>query len=180
MPPLDDAQALKLKQLTVVSLACDSKVIPYDVLLTALELKDTRTLEDCIIEGMYAGLFGGKLDQKTKEFHVTETAGRDCKPGELSEMISVLKAWVEVRFPLALPRCAAFCVVSFPISVCRVPSIVLAPASLLRSTPQTGKGERAKTIGVRYTRCLSVGEKRAFSRAAFARALLRLWRSWQC
>jgi len=95
LPPLDDAQALKLKQLTVVSLACDSKVIPYDVLLTALELKDTRTLEDCIIEGMYAGLFGGKLDQKTKEFHVTETAGRDSKPGELSEMISVLKAWVE-------------------------------------------------------------------------------------
>mmetsp|Transcript_5613 Transcript_5613/g.8340 ORF Transcript_5613/g.8340 Transcript_5613/m.8340 type:complete len:257 (+) Transcript_5613:188-958(+) len=95
LPQIDDAQAIKLKQLTVVSLACDSKVIPYDVLLTALELKDTRTLEDCIIEGMYAGLFVGKLDQKTKEFHVTETAGRDCKPGELSEMISVLKAWVE-------------------------------------------------------------------------------------
>jgi len=100
LPQIDDAQAIKLKQLTVVSLACDSKVIPYDVLLTALELKDTRTLEDCIIEGMYAGLFVGKLDQKTKEFHVTETAGRDCKPGELSEMISVLKAWVEVPFHL--------------------------------------------------------------------------------
>jgi len=102
LPQIDDAQAIKLKQLTVVSLACDSKVIPYDVLLTALELKDTRTLEDCIIEGMYAGLFVGKLDQKTKEFHVTETAGRDCKPGELSEMISVLKAWVEVPFCISL------------------------------------------------------------------------------
>ena len=53
LPKLDDAQALKLKQLTVVSLAADAKVIPYDTLLTALELKDTRTLEDCIIEGMY-------------------------------------------------------------------------------------------------------------------------------
>eukprot|EP00802_Teleaulax_amphioxeia_P015529 Tamp_15620.p2 GENE.Tamp_15620~~Tamp_15620.p2 ORF type:complete len:258 (+),score=68.86 Tamp_15620:136-909(+) len=95
LPPLDDGQALKLKQLTVVSLAADAKVIPYDTLLTALELKDTRTLEDCIIEGMYAGLFAGKLDQKTKQFHVTETAGRDCKPGELAEMISVLRAWVE-------------------------------------------------------------------------------------
>ena len=92
---LDDAQAMKLKQLTIVSLAADSKVIPYDTLLAALDLKDTRTLEDCIIEGMYAGLFTGKLDQKTKEFHVNETAGRDCKPGELAEMISVLKAWVE-------------------------------------------------------------------------------------
>ena len=95
LPPLDDAQALKLKQLTIVSLATDSKVIPYETLLDSLDLKDTRTLEDCIIEGMYAGLFTGKLDQKTKQFHVNETAGRDCKPGELAEMISVLKAWVE-------------------------------------------------------------------------------------
>ena len=39
--------------------------------------------------------FAGKLDQKAKEFHVTETAGRDCKPGEISEMISVLKAWMD-------------------------------------------------------------------------------------
>ena len=97
LPQLDDPQALKLKQLTIVSLAGDSKVIPYETLLAALDLKDTRTLEDVIIEGMYAGLFAGKLDQKTKQFHVTETAGRDCKPGELADMISVLKAWVEVR-----------------------------------------------------------------------------------
>ena len=98
LPKLDDAQALKLKQLTVVSLAADAKVIPYDTLLTALELKDTRTLEDCIIEGMYSGLYSGKLDQKTKQFYITETAGRDCKPGDIAEMISVLRAWVEVRF----------------------------------------------------------------------------------
>ena len=97
LPQLDDAQALKLKQLTIVSLAAETKVIPYDTLLSSLDLSDTRTLEDCIIEGMYAGLFSGKLDQKTKEFHVTETAGRDVKPGEISDMISVLKAWVEVR-----------------------------------------------------------------------------------
>jgi len=109
LPPLDDPQALKLKQLTIVSLAGDSKVIPYETLLAALDLKDTRTLEDVIIEGMYAGLFAGKLDQKTKQFHVTETAGRDCKPGELADMISVLKAWVEVRtLPFSL------CTLSLP------------------------------------------------------------------
>jgi COP9 signalosome complex subunit 7 len=101
LPQLDDAQALKLKQLTIVSLAADSKVIPYETLLAALDLSDTRTLEDCIIEGMYAGLLAGKLDQKTKEFHVTETAGRDVKPGEIADMISALKAWVEV--------CASLC-----------------------------------------------------------------------
>jgi hypothetical protein len=108
LPQLDDAQALKLKQLTIVSLAAETKVIPYDTLLTSLDLSDTRTLEDCIIEGMYAGLFSGKLDQKTKEFHVTETAGRDVKPGEISDMISVLKAWVEVR-AFCHCQCVAFC-----------------------------------------------------------------------
>jgi hypothetical protein len=81
-----------------VSLAADAKVIPYDTLLAALELKDTRTLEDCIIEGMYSGLYSGKLDQKTKQFYITETACRDCKPGDIFEIISVLRAWVEVRF----------------------------------------------------------------------------------
>ena len=33
------------------------QVIPYATLLRELELSDTRTLEDLIIEGMYAGLF---------------------------------------------------------------------------------------------------------------------------
>ena len=74
------------------------QVIPYSTLLRELELLDTRTLEDLIIEGMYAGLFKvpvqtlnshgenaidftqvcmltcmcsqGKLDQKKQEFQV--------------------------------------------------------------------------------------------------------------
>jgi hypothetical protein len=60
----------------------ESQVIPYEALLRELELSDTRTVEDVIIEGMYAGLFKGKLDQKKKQLQVHETAGRDCKRGQ--------------------------------------------------------------------------------------------------
>lgn len=95
LPPLDEAAALKLKQLTVVSLAAQNKVIPYASLLRDLELTDTRTVEDVIIEGMYAGLYKGKLDQKKKEFQLHETAGRDCRPGQIEEMIATLQAWCQ-------------------------------------------------------------------------------------
>ncbi|EKX38821.1 hypothetical protein GUITHDRAFT_115147 [Guillardia theta CCMP2712] len=95
LPPLDESQKLKLKQLTIITLANQNKVIPYATLLQELDFKDTRSVEDCIIEGMYSGLFKGKLDQKKQEFQVQETAGRDCKPGKLQEMIAVLQAWVQ-------------------------------------------------------------------------------------
>mmetsp|Transcript_46451 Transcript_46451/g.92939 ORF Transcript_46451/g.92939 Transcript_46451/m.92939 type:complete len:263 (+) Transcript_46451:100-888(+) len=95
LPPLDEAAALKLKQLTVVSLAAQNKVIPYAALLRDLELQDTRTVEDVIIEGMYAGLYKGKLDQKKKEFQLHETAGRDCRPGQIDDMIATLQAWCQ-------------------------------------------------------------------------------------
>ncbi|KAJ1491335.1 hypothetical protein T484DRAFT_3182763 [Baffinella frigidus] len=101
LPPLDETQALKLKQLTVVSLAAENKVIPYEALLRELDLTDTRTVEDVIIEGMYAGLFKGKLDQKKKELQVHETAGRDCKPGQLDEMISTLQGWCQASDRIA-------------------------------------------------------------------------------
>ena len=124
------------------------QVIPYSTLLRELELLDTRTLEDLIIEGMYAGLFKvpvqtlnshgenaidftqvcmltcmcsqGKLDQKKQEFQVApapasprssapdscrhraadpllptlqvhDTAGRDCRPGQMEDMIATLQ-----------------------------------------------------------------------------------------
>mmetsp|Transcript_11994 Transcript_11994/g.31117 ORF Transcript_11994/g.31117 Transcript_11994/m.31117 type:complete len:263 (-) Transcript_11994:76-864(-) len=93
-PKLEEPQVAKLRMLTVVSLAAENRVINYATLLRDLGLSDTRTLEDLIIEGVYVGLFSGKLDQKRQEFQVEDTAGRDCKPGQLAEMIATLQAWV--------------------------------------------------------------------------------------
>lgn len=94
-------QIAKLRMLTIVSLAAEHRVIKYSSLLKGLGLSDTRTLEDLIIEGMYVGLFKGKLDQKKQEFQVSDTAGRDCKPGQLADMIATLQAWVQASENIA-------------------------------------------------------------------------------
>ena len=45
----------KLQHLTIVTLAIRNKCIPYSKLLTELDIKNVRDLEDIIIEAIYAG-----------------------------------------------------------------------------------------------------------------------------
>jgi len=91
--PLTPQQARKLKQLTIVSLACESKVIPYTVLQQQLEIQELRELEDLIIDAIYQGLIQGSLDQKSKQLEVEFTMGRDLKPDDVDSMIATLQAW---------------------------------------------------------------------------------------
>jgi len=51
---LSAAQATKLKKLSVVSLATASKSLPYDTLLSELEIGSVRELENLLIECVYA------------------------------------------------------------------------------------------------------------------------------
>jgi len=93
LPPLSPQMATKLRQLTIVSLAADSKVIPYTVLLQQLEIPNVRELEDLIIECIYQGVVKGKLDQKQKQLEIDFAIGRDIRPGQLLQMMNVLAAW---------------------------------------------------------------------------------------
>lgn len=45
----------KLKHLTILTLATQRKTLPYDDLMTELDIKNVRHLEDLIIEAIYAG-----------------------------------------------------------------------------------------------------------------------------
>lgn len=45
----------KLRHLTILTLATQQKTLPYDDLMTELDLKNVRHLEDLIIEAIYAG-----------------------------------------------------------------------------------------------------------------------------
>eukprot|EP00232_Nephroselmis_pyriformis_P021643 CAMPEP_0182866516 /NCGR_PEP_ID=MMETSP0034_2-20130328/8245_1 /TAXON_ID=156128 /ORGANISM="Nephroselmis pyriformis, Strain CCMP717" /LENGTH=266 /DNA_ID=CAMNT_0024998845 /DNA_START=90 /DNA_END=887 /DNA_ORIENTATION=+ len=95
LPALNDKQKLKLKQLTVVSLAEKSKVLPYDTLMAQLDVSSVRALEDLLINDcIYAGIVKGKLDQRQHCFEVSYAAGRDIRPGQLQEMIDALAGWV--------------------------------------------------------------------------------------
>mmetsp|Transcript_39123 Transcript_39123/g.74971 ORF Transcript_39123/g.74971 Transcript_39123/m.74971 type:complete len:259 (+) Transcript_39123:288-1064(+) len=95
LPPLSPKQELKMKQLTVVSLAETAKVLPYDLLMEQLEITNIRELEDLLInECMYKGIIRGKLAQQQRCLEVHYAVGRDIRPGQLDNMITALHNWV--------------------------------------------------------------------------------------
>ncbi|XP_047341495.1 COP9 signalosome complex subunit 7 isoform X1 [Impatiens glandulifera] len=95
LPALVPDQILKLKQLTVLTLAESTKVLPYDVLMQELDVSNVRELEDFLInECMYAGIVRGKLDQLRRCFEVQFAAGRDLRPVQVDTMIETLANWL--------------------------------------------------------------------------------------
>lgn len=96
VPPLNAAQELKLKKLTVATLAENHKVLPYDDLMKQLEVSTVRELEDLLInECMATGLVRGKLDQRRRCFEVHYAVGRDLRPGQLKSLIAAVADWYE-------------------------------------------------------------------------------------
>jgi len=93
LPPLNTAQIIKLKHLSLVSLAADRCILPYSDLLQALDISNVRQLEDLIIDAIYLDLLHGKLDQKEEQLEVTYTMGRDLEPGKLEQILDALKDW---------------------------------------------------------------------------------------
>ncbi|CAI0528204.1 unnamed protein product [Linum tenue] len=95
LPQLKPDQILKLKQLTVLTVAENSKVVSYDTLLEQLEFSNVRELEDFLIdECLYAGIIKGKLDQSRRCFQIEFAAGRDLVPGELEAVIETARNWL--------------------------------------------------------------------------------------
>lgn len=67
---LNESQAYKLKQLTVLSLLPQNKVsLPYATVREALEMDD---VEPILISLLYAGAIGGQLCQKSQALYWTE------------------------------------------------------------------------------------------------------------
>jgi len=95
LPQLTPAQLMKIRHLSIVSLAAKKKVIPYDILTSYLEINNVRELEDLIIEAIYQKIILGKLDQKTRALEVEFAIGRDIRPGQIDEMILVLQNWCQ-------------------------------------------------------------------------------------
>ena len=96
LPPLSPAQELKLKKLTVATMAERAQTLRYDDLMAALEVPAVRELEDFLInECISPGLARGKLDQRRACFEVHQAIGRDIRPGQLPELIATLDAWRE-------------------------------------------------------------------------------------
>ena len=106
-PGLVPEQEKKLRQLTVLSLARDEKVIAYDVLLRELDLASVRELEDFLInECLYTGIVRGKLDQKRRCLEVRGALARDIQPQHLDQMIDIWGQWCVVMMMMMMMMCS--------------------------------------------------------------------------
>ncbi|QDZ19552.1 PCI domain-containing protein [Chloropicon primus] len=95
LPPISPEQQRKLRQLSVITLAEQNKVLPYAMLMSELDLKDIRELEDFIINDcIYTGVLVGKLDQKLRYLEVECAVGRDVHPNQLDEIVTSLESWL--------------------------------------------------------------------------------------
>ncbi|KAK1656680.1 PCI domain-containing protein [Colletotrichum godetiae] len=94
LPELNDAQTLKLRQLSLLTLARDRSNLSYAALQSALGLPSTRALEDLVISAIYAGLLDATLDPYRQVVQVNSLAAlRDLAPGAVPPMIAALRAW---------------------------------------------------------------------------------------
>jgi len=90
---LTDLQEMKLKQLTIVSLAEKEKALSYETMQRDLDIPNVRAMEDLIIQSIFAGLVKGKLDQRAGIFRVTDVMGRDVPKDKIYTIIEKLMHW---------------------------------------------------------------------------------------
>ncbi|KAG6186400.1 hypothetical protein E4U10_000749 [Claviceps purpurea] len=96
LPSLNEPQILKLRQLSILSLARDRRNLNYDVLQKELGLSSAREVEELVITAIYAGLVKATLDPDRKTVQVTSLAPlRDLEPGCIPSMINALENWSE-------------------------------------------------------------------------------------
>lgn len=94
LPSLTDAQALKLRQLSLLSLARDRNNLSYGALSQKLGLDSHRLVEELVIAAIYAGLVEATLDPNRQAVQVTRIAPlRDLSPGSIPDMIPILDLW---------------------------------------------------------------------------------------
>ncbi|CAF1295413.1 unnamed protein product [Adineta steineri] len=83
----------KLQLLTLASLAVHARILPYTLLLKQLQVESVRELEDLIIDGIYAQVIRGKLDQLNNRLNVEYAIARDVNSVAFNRMEDVLDKW---------------------------------------------------------------------------------------
>ncbi|GJJ74498.1 COP9 signalosome complex subunit 7 [Entomortierella parvispora] len=95
LPEINDVQRTKLQQLSIVTLSEQTRALPYNDLLTYLEIANVRQLEDLIMDAIYQNVINASLDQKLKLVEVHSAMGRDLRPGQAEVMVKILNDWTK-------------------------------------------------------------------------------------
>lgn len=93
LPNLSANAIMKLRHLSIISLASKCRTIPYTTLSQQLEVKNIRELEDLIIEAFYADIIKGKLDQLNNQLEIDFAIGRDVTDEQVDDILNVLDNW---------------------------------------------------------------------------------------
>jgi COP9 signalosome complex subunit 7 len=93
LPPLSPQQTLKLRQLSLLTLAKDRE-LSYSSLISKLGLSSARELEDIVTSSIYASLINATLDPAHETVHIHSVAPlRDVSPTAIPDLLSSLKSW---------------------------------------------------------------------------------------
>ncbi|KAI1288734.1 PCI domain-containing protein [Xylaria venustula] len=94
LPQLNPAQHLKLRQLSLLTLAKDPHNLSYAALQQSLSLDDARAVENLVISAIYAGLVDAQLDPRNGFVRISSVSPlRDLAPGSIPSMLSSLREW---------------------------------------------------------------------------------------
>ena len=102
LPALNDAQRLKLRQLSLLTLAKNgsstddvgSPALGYASLQKALDLPSRQALEELVISAIYAGLIKAQLNPKASLVQINSVSPlRDVAPTAIGGLLSSLQAW---------------------------------------------------------------------------------------
>ncbi|KAK7953448.1 hypothetical protein PG988_014142 [Apiospora saccharicola] len=94
LPTLNEQQVLKLRQLSLLTLAKNPHNLSYASLQSALGLNDARALEDLVISAIYADLITAQLDPHNQVVHISSVSPlRDLAPNSIPAMLASLQEW---------------------------------------------------------------------------------------
>ncbi|KAK3693542.1 PCI domain-containing protein [Podospora appendiculata] len=97
LPALSAAQQLKLRQLSLLTLAADSSKTDYASLMASVHLASARELEELVISAIYAGLVDAQLDPQHALVQINSVAAlRDVSPSDVAAipgLLSSLQSW---------------------------------------------------------------------------------------
>ncbi|KAK3335365.1 PCI domain-containing protein [Cercophora scortea] len=97
LPELTPPQQLKLRQLSLLTLAADSSKTDYASLMASLKLASARELEELVISAVYAGLIDAQLDPQHALVQINSVAAlRDVSPtngAAIPVLLYSLRSW---------------------------------------------------------------------------------------
>ncbi|TKR93652.1 hypothetical protein L596_008066 [Steinernema carpocapsae] len=93
-PALSEAALLKLRQLTLATLASKRNTVPYDVLQKELGLDSVRAVEEIFVGAKYAEVCNGRLNCREKTVEFSEWMTRGVEEMEIAEMTKLLSEWI--------------------------------------------------------------------------------------